>query len=254
MLFEFDMLQWLVVIAMAILIGFSKTAIMGAGVLIMPLLVLVLPARQANGFILPMFIFADIFAIIYWRRHVNWKQLFRLLPWTIVGIVAGYFCLDKITDAQLLPVLGVIICGLLTLNYVMETQSRLQQAVPHTIYFASFMGILTGLVSMLAHFGGPLMTVYLLALRFDKHKFVGTGAWFFWMVNLIKMPFGGKLGIINSTSLLTNLVLAPRVVLGAYLGIVVIHRISQKRFVQIVYLLALGIAVYLVLTPWLNGS
>ena len=68
------------------------------------------------------------------------------------------------------------------------------------------------------------------------------------------MPFGGKLGIINSTSLLTNLVLAPCIVLGAYLGIVVIHRISQKRFVQIVYLLALGIAVYLVLTPWLNGS
>ena len=249
MLLDLGTTQWLVIIFTTMLIGLSRAGITGVGMLAMPLVVLVLPARQANGFILPLLIFADIFAIIYWRRHVNWHQLFRILPWTVIGIVVGFFCLGKITDAQLLPLLGLIILILLLLNLVLETQPRLKQAIPHALTFAACMGILTGIVSMLAHIGGPLLTIYLLALRFDKHKFIGTSAWFFWIINLIKMPFSSKLGLIDSQSLLTNLALIPCLILGAFIGIAIVHRVSQKRFNQMVYLLAFAAGIYLCLKP-----
>lgn len=248
MLLSFNATEWAILIVVALIIGFSRAGVVGFGMLAMPLAVLVLSARQANGFVLPLLAIADVFAIIYWRRHVNWRQLGRLLPWTFIGIIVGFFCLEKITDAQLLPLLALVIIVLLLLNYFLESRPRLREAVPHATAFAAFMGILTGAVSMLAHLGGPLATVYFLSLRFDKKQFIGTGAWFFWIVNLCKMPFSSKLELISVSSLMTNLVLIPFLVLGGVLGLLLIHRISQKVFNRIVYALTFAVAIYLCLT------
>lgn len=251
MLLSLNTTEWVVLIFVALTIGFSRAGIVGFGMLAMPLAVLVLSARQANGFVLPMLVIADIFAIIYWRRHVNWHQLGRLLPWTIIGVIIGFFCLGKITDAQLLPLIGLIILILLPLNYILENRPSLRDAIPHAISFVAVMGILTGTVSMLAHVGGPLLTIYLLALRFDKHKFIGTSAWFFWTINLVKMPFSSKLELISLPSLMTNLALIPFLILGGILGLTLIHRISQKVFNRVVYALTFVMAIYLCLNPYL---
>jgi hypothetical protein len=46
-------------------------------------------------------------------------------------------------------------------------------------------------------------------MRLPKTEFIGTGAWFFLLVNLIKVPFSADLGLINPMSLKLNLLRPP---------------------------------------------
>lgn len=251
MLIPFEIWQWLLAILCAVVIGFAKTGVQGTGVLIMPLAALILPARASTGFVLPMLCLADIMAIVYWRRHVEWKQLARLLPWTIVGIILGFFGLGRISNDQLMIALGIIILTLLGLNALMDRYPAFSRSIPHSPWFSATLGTLTGTVSMLSNIAGPLATIYLLALGLDKKRFISTNAWLFWIINLIKLPFSGRLGLIDGQSLLTNLALLPALIVGGALGILLIHRIPQKAFNRLVWFLALAAGIYLCIAPLL---
>jgi uncharacterized protein len=241
---EFDTLQWIVIIFCAAMIGFSKTGIPGCAILVVPTLAAIMPARQSTGFLLLILSLADVMAVIYWRKHVEWKQLGRLLPPTLAGIVLGFFIMGKITDRQLMPVIGGLILILITVAWWRNRYGR-DEKLPHSRGFAVLMGALAGTTSMLANAAGPVMTIYLLAMRLRKNEFVGTTAWFFWIVNLIKIPFSYKLHLITSQSLRTNLALIPATLIGGILGIILVHRISQKAFNGVVTLLAVLAAIYL---------
>jgi uncharacterized membrane protein YfcA len=83
---------------------------------------------------------------------------------------------------------------------------------------------------MLANAAGPAMTVYLLASRLPKYEFVGTAAWFFFFINLIKVPFSASLGLITPQTLLFNLLLAPAVLIGLFCGKILLGKINQQAF------------------------
>ena len=124
---EFNTTGWIVVIFCAMVIGFSKTAIIGTGILVVPLLALVMPAKESTGFLLPILAMGDIMAIIYWHRHVNWHRLIRLLPWTFTGVILGFLCMDHITNTTLMPIIGVTVLGMVAIRseeHTSELQSH----------------------------------------------------------------------------------------------------------------------------------
>ena len=100
---------------------------------------------------------------------------------------------------------------------------------------------------MLANAAGPVMTLYLLAMRLPKHQFIGTSAWFFFAVNWIKVPFYAHQNLISSASLKTDLLLLPAVAAGAVLGILLLSRIPQKLFNTLALLLAAASAIKLII-------
>jgi uncharacterized membrane protein YfcA len=69
----------------ALLVGFTKTSVGGVGILAVLLMALAIPGKASPGVLLPMLIVADIFAVIYYRRHCNWGILLKLFPMTAVG-------------------------------------------------------------------------------------------------------------------------------------------------------------------------
>ena len=75
-------------------------------------------------------------------------------------------------------------------------------------------GASAGFATTVANAAGPVMNLYLLARRLPKHEFVATGAWFFFVVNLVKLPIYAGHGLIDRRSLLFDLALAPSVVGG----------------------------------------
>ena len=100
---------------------------------------------------------------------------------------------------------------------------------------------------MLANAAGAVMTVYLLACRLPKYEFVGTAAWFFFIVNMIKVPFSASLGLINTSSLTLNLLLVPGIVAGVAGGRFFLGKINQQVFewLMIVFSLAGGLRLIL---------
>jgi uncharacterized membrane protein YfcA len=241
---DFSAFQWSIALICAVMIGFAKTGIPGSGVLIAPLMVTIMPAKESTGFVLPMLAMADILAIVYWRRHVEWRQLARLLPWTWFGIVLGYLCMGRISNEHLKVFIGVLVLVLMGISWLRDRKVP-DDRIPNHWLFAAFMGTLAGLTSMMANAAGAVMVIYLMAMGLRKEAFIGTRAWFFWIVNLSKLPFSRRLNLITARSLQTNLTLLPCIMIGGVLGVLAVHRIPQKSFDVVVKILAAAAAVYL---------
>lgn len=256
---------WAALALAAALVGFSKTGINGTSALSILLFATVLPARESTGALLPVLILADLFAIRFYSRHVAWPVLARLAPWVVVGVGAGAVALWFADDAAMRVVIGAILLAMLAL----QVWSRLRPAdttsatgapskeaepskaaevpneeaaperaqagppTPRGLLWrsaAAGTGIAAGAATMLANAAGPVMVLYLLLSGFPKLRFLGTMAWFFFAVNLFKVPISAGLGLLTWGSLLTALLLVPAIALGAFAGRAVVHRVNQRQF------------------------
>ncbi len=205
----------------------------------------VLPARKSVGILLGILILADLFAIVYHRRNAKWRHVLRLLPAAFAGIVAGYFGLKVVNDQQLKPIIGGIVLVMLGVNY-WRTKSKGKDApVPAQWWFAAGLGFMAGVTTMMANAAGPVMIIYLLAMRLPKIEFVGTGAWFFFIVNWLKVPFSANLELMTRESVKLDLMMVPFIAVGAVSGIFFLKRIPQKAFTAIVQILAAAAAIKL---------
>lgn len=249
---ELEWWQWVWAAVGAILIGFSKTGIAGLGVLFVAIFANIFPAKHAVGVVLPLLICGDLVAVAAYRRHAEWKHLWRLFPWTAAGVVLGFLVMDRAGNREIAVMTGVILIALIALHLWRTSVQRLRgrpPTPPSHFSFAGIMGIASGFTTMISNAAGPIMVLYLLAMRLPKMVFLGTGAFFFLVMNLFKVPFGVSLGIINRDSLLLDLALAPFVLAGAGAGRLLIGRINQKVFENLVLGLAFLAALRLLFFP-----
>ena len=244
-MFDLSPLGWLVVGFCAFIVGVSKTGIPGLGILHVPLMAMVLPARPSTGVLLGMLILGDLFAAGYYRHSAEWKHVLHLLPPAVVGIVAGWQAMRFVTNEQLQPIIGGIVLVMLALNYWRTRVQGAEAPVPTQWWFAAALGFLAGVTTMMANAAGPVMVIYLLAMRLPKFAFIGTSAWFFFAINWIKVPFSVNLDLITPESIRLNLLMLPLIAAGSVAGIVFLKRIPQRVFNDLVQILAAAAAVKL---------
>jgi uncharacterized protein len=197
-----------------------------------------MPAKQATGIVLPLLCFGDVVAVLAYRQHANWTYLWRLFPWAAAGVILGYFAMGRIDDRQARLLIGAIVLVLVALHLFRRWRGGGHEA-EHGAWFAPLLGILAGFTTLVANAAGPLMAIYLLAMRLPKMEYVGTGAVFFLVINLFKVPFMVHLHLITAESFAFNLKLAPFVLTGALVGRKILGGINQRWFEN----LALGLAV-----------
>ncbi len=75
-----------------------------------------------------------------------------------------------------------------------------------------------GFTTMAANAGGPVTSMYFLASQFSVSEFLGTTAWFFFTVNVIKAPFTIGIGLLRLEHLPLVALLAPVVLACAWAG------------------------------------
>ena len=242
---DLDLLGWMVVALCAVLVGITKTGMPGIGILVVPLMALVLPTRKSTGILLGILILADLFAIAYHRRNAKWRHVLHLLPAAFAGIVAGYFGLRVVNDQQLRPIIGGIVLVMLGVNYWRTRARGADAPVPTQWWFAVGLGFMAGATTMMANAAGPIMIIYLLAMRLPKVEFVGTAAWFFFVVNWLKVPFSADLELMTVDSVKLNVMMLPCIAVGAVAGILLLKRIPEKAFTAVVQILAAAAAIKL---------
>jgi uncharacterized membrane protein YfcA len=106
-------------------------------------------------------------------------------------------------------------------------------------------GFLAGFTTMVANAAGPVMGLYLLAIGLPKLAFIGTGAWFFMLVNAFKVPFSVQLGLITRDSLWMDALLILPMIPGALLGPVILRHLNQEMFERLVLGLTVAAALRL---------
>ncbi|RSL33342.1 sulfite exporter TauE/SafE family protein [Salibacterium salarium] len=239
-MFDLGLIHIALIIGCALLIGISKTGLPTLGILVVATMASIFPARESIGIVLPMLITADIIAVTYYRRSVNWKTLLSLLPWVLGGLLIGFIVLFFIEASRPIEImLGIIILLMIGVQFSRERSgAKWMEAIPQSKWFVGVMGILAGFTTMIGNAAGPIMAIFLLAIALPKQEFIGTGAWFFLSVNLIKVPLYVGLGLITFESITFNLWLVPAILIGTYIGIKTLPYIPQKIFNIIILLLA----------------
>jgi uncharacterized membrane protein YfcA len=236
-----DPLLWFFAALGAFMVGVSKAGITGLSILSIALFNHVFPSsKQASGLVLPLLIFGDFVAVFSYRKHTQWHYLWRLFPWTAAGVVIGYFTLGRISDHTARILIGWIIVALAGLSFwrrYVSAPSEEQTVLFHWSVGAAI-GVTAGFITLVANAAGPLMAIYLVAMRLPKMEYVGTAAVFFMLLNLFKVPFMVDLGLITTQSFGFNLMLAPAVLLGALAGRWLLKHVNQNLFEQLVLLLS----------------
>ncbi|MCA1754083.1 MAG: sulfite exporter TauE/SafE family protein [Spirochaeta sp.] len=185
------------------LVGMNKTGLQGGGMIAVALAAAFFGARPSTGIMLPILMFADLFGLAFYHKHVRWLHVLLLLPGTLVGILVAVYVGDVVGPEIYAPILaGVLGFGLLVLVASPLLQRRrpalaapdaaslpdADRPRPRVLAFAGSMGIAAGFSSMIGNAAGAVLSVYLLALHLPKNAYIGATAWYFFINNIAKVP------------------------------------------------------------------
>ncbi len=231
---ELTLGAWAWLAVAGVLVGVAKTAINGVGAIAVVIFAAVLPARESTGALLPLLLCGDLIAVAWYRRHAEWSTIWRLLPGVLPGLLLGAWFLSVVDDTVMRRTIAIILLVMCALQLWQLSHGGGPTATgparrPHGVTTLGT-GAAAGFATMTANAAGPVTTVYLIRSGLPMVQMVGTGAWFYLVVNLAKVPFSAGLGVITPTSLVRDALLVPALLLGAGLGILLLRRLRQRQF------------------------
>jgi len=239
-------MTWFWLLLSAFLIGMGKAGIKGMGLIVVPLMAAVFGGKVSTGLVVPMLVVADVFAVRHYNRHAQWQYLWKLLPAAVAGVLLGVWVGDRISDELFDTLIAVFIISSLVLMLWQE-RSGLPPEVTGSWYFGTAFGLLGGFTTMIGNAAGPFMAVYLLSTRLPKNSFIGTGAWFFFLLNVFKVPFHVFVWeTIDGASLHLNLFCVPFIALGIVVGIRIVRLIPEREFRYFILLMKTIISIKLI--------
>lgn len=232
--------SWVLAFTAAFVVGISKAGIKGVAIINVTLMALAFGAKESTGLVVPLLILADIFAVVYYNRHTQWKYIIRFLPWIIVGILIGVFIGIDLEENTFKICMAVIILGSVVMMYWWDRKES--KTVPTHWGFAGFIGILAGITTMIGNLAGAFSNIFFLAMRLPKNEFIGTAAWLFLIINVIKLPFHiWSWGTITPETLVINLKLVPGILIGLFIGVRLVKIIKEGFYRKMILILtALG--------------
>ena len=260
-------ITWILLMVVASLCGIAKTALPGAATIAVALCAAVMPAKESTGVILLMLMTGDLLAVWSYRRDADFHMLRRLVPAVLTGVGAGALFLHLASNDSTRRLIGVILLLLvaITLTQRRSTSRRapdgasaaqapsppaptLETREATTTLATSttsgrlarlVYGSLAGFTTMVANAGGPVTSMYFLACRHPVKAFLGTTAWFFFLVNLVKLPFSISAGLVNTTTMSLTAICAPVVIVSALAGRRLAERMDQRVFEPVIVALTI---------------
>lgn len=233
---QISIASWVMAATAVFLMGVSKAGLKGMSIFNVTLMALAFGSRASTGLIVPLLIVGDIFAVIYYNRHAQWKYILRFLPWMILGIFIGVLIGKDLPEREFKW--GMVTVIFISLGILYWWDRRTTEKVPTHWTFAGSMGIMAGICTMIGNLAGAFTNIFFLGMRLPKNEFVGTAAWLFFITNTFKLPFHIFIWkTVTMETLWINLRLLPAILAGLFLGVVIVKKINEKnykRFILIV--------------------
>lgn len=242
---ETEWFIWSMAIVGSILVGIAKGGLKGIGIAIVTVFALAFGSRASTGILVPLLIIGDTLAVIYYNRHTQWSILLKLIPWTLAGLILGVWYGMDLEEALFKQVMAAIIIVCVIMMFWWDRKPLTY--VPNNWWFAGIMGVVTGFTTMIGNLAGPFANIFFLAIRLPKNEFIGTTAWMFFILNIVKLPFHiWTWGTITRESLMINLRIGWIVVLGFIVGVRLVYFIQERQFRYLILsLTALGAIIIL---------
>jgi uncharacterized membrane protein YfcA len=240
-----DPIFYLLAVPAVVALGLSKGGFAGVGQIATPMLALVMPPLVAAAILLPIMIAQDAAALWVYRKEWSGRIFLIVMPGALIGIGAAWLFAAYVSDAVVRILIGVTTIVFVAYNWFgPQPKPRADNSPAVTAGVVS--GICSGFTSTLCQAGGPPFHIYVLSQKVTKMSFVGTTAYFFAAVNLLKVVPYVALGQFSSTGLGTSVVLLPLAMATNMLGFWVVRITPQELFYKITMVLMVLISIELI--------
>lgn len=226
-----DNIQLLALGLYGFFMGLERAGIRSVNMPVIPFVISALGPMTAMGYMLPIVLITDIFSVAYYRRSADIRILLHTLPGAFLGIVTGTLVGQRLSVPLFKGLVGCIIIVSLCFIIYNETGKKSLVRPDRALFPGLVFAYFTGLASMLGAAGSPVILSYLLMLNIEKEKLIGTSAFFFLFVNLVKLPmyiFVWK--NLNMASFLTDLMLLPVMGLGLAIGFFLVRKFNTQNY------------------------
>ena len=231
-----DVFQWVLILLAAFIIGLAKAGLKGIEMMNVTIMAIVFGSKASTGLVLPLLCFADIMAVFYYKRHVQWPRFWKLIPWMMVGILLGVYVGKDLNEALFRKLMAIII--IITVVIMIMMEYRKATPIPDNKLFVISTGLAAGFTTMLGNLAGAFANIYFLAMRMTKNDFIGTAAWLFLVINLFKLPFQVIYWKnITGATLQTDLWLIPALIAGFFAGLKIVAHIKDDSYRKVVIVL-----------------
>lgn len=230
---SFPISSQLLILLSGMVIGFSKAGLKGIELLNVTIMALVFGSKASTGIVLPLLCFADILAVIYYKRNVSWPLFWKLIIWMAIGIVIGVYVGNSLSEAVFKKMFAFIILVIVSLMIYLET--RKADFRPKSKLFGPGIGLIAGITTMIGNLAGPFSNIFFMAQKVSKDIFIGTAAVVFLTINFFKLPFQIIVwDNITAQTLSLNLLLIPSILLGFFTGVNIVKRIKDDNYRKVV--------------------
>ena len=116
--------------------------------MVVPLLANAFGGRPSVGLLLPILVFADVFAVSWYHRHADWKHILRLIPWALLGIAVATLVGKNLSDTTFSRLLAIlVIAGIVIMIWqdlrrkekkIPEHRQKLWEIFQHLILWPQF--------------------------------------------------------------------------------------------------------------------
>jgi len=247
---------WFLAVLAVLAVSISKAGFGGAmGSLSVPILIFVLPPKQALGVLLPLFLVTDVWVVYIWRNMLEKRILFVMCTFGIFGQIVGWLLFEYFNDQILTGLIGTI--ALITaINYawrrispMKKTSVEIAISVSKRIFQRSIIWCgLSGISSFVSLSGGIPAQIFLLPHGLARQSFVGTLCVYFFVINIMKIPFYIEIGIFSESTLTISLWLLLVIPIGVFIGKTLNTLLSDKIFYDISHLFLLAMGTKLLLS------
>jgi uncharacterized protein len=225
----------------ALVVGFLRTAIGGGiGLVLTPTLSFVLPPAVVLALLAPLMNLSDPIAVRYYWRQWDGALLRLLLPSSVLGVVAGMWLLSSLPEVWLARTIGAVALLFAVAQLALSLRRpALPGGAPPPWPAGVGAGFVMGVASMVAHSGGVVLNLYLLALRLPTITILATGNALIVFTNAVKLLGYWRVGFLTGSIVLAAVLVIPLLAVGAWLGVRVGRRLPRRAF----ELTLIGIAI-----------
>jgi uncharacterized membrane protein YfcA len=230
-----------------LVISFAIRGGIGFGAAALPLTALVLPMKLVVPVFTVLGIFSSWSIVFKDSRHIEWRELLRLLPYTIVGALIGLYFYNAFDARMLAHGLGalVLVYGSFALWQSLHPMPKWKPpshlTLPVTGTLAGIVGTLFGAMA------GVFYAIYLDMQHLNKDKFRATVAMTLLVLGVVRGGGYFAVGAYNRDALIATAFSLPLMFAGVVLGNHIHTNLSENAFRRVLSIVLIGTGIPLLL-------
>src|SRR5690606_13917992 len=145
-------IAWILYFFCAFLMGLSKTGIQNVGSLAIPLFAFLFGAKESTGIVLILLAMSDLMSVIYYRKQLIWKEVLKLLPMALLGLLLA-LAVGKFIDDKAFKIImaSCILFGIGIMFWMAGVKDSHREMLSNGKWYAPIFGFIMGFSTMIGN-------------------------------------------------------------------------------------------------------